>query len=174
MTPPADARPVRGRVKWFDPARGFGFVVPDNGGPDILLAGEVLRAFGLRTAEDRSSVVLVVADSRRGPRAETLLALDPPDDAGRDGLPPDLAALDPARVALLPLEPARVRWFDAGKGFGFVTVWGRPGDVLVHLGILRRSGLAELVAGDAVAVRVIDGPRGLLAAELRGWAGPAG
>ncbi|WP_366915539.1 cold shock domain-containing protein, partial [uncultured Lentibacter sp.] len=34
---------VRGSVKWFDPVKGFGFVVADTGGPDILLHANVLR-----------------------------------------------------------------------------------------------------------------------------------
>ena len=38
--------PVEGLVKWFDPTKGFGFVVPDSGGPDILLHANVLRNFG--------------------------------------------------------------------------------------------------------------------------------
>ena len=37
---------ITGTVKWFDPGKGFGFVVADTGGPDILLHANVLRNFG--------------------------------------------------------------------------------------------------------------------------------
>ena len=39
-------RQVHGLVKWFDPVKGFGFVVAETGGPDILLHVNVLRNFG--------------------------------------------------------------------------------------------------------------------------------
>ena len=39
-------RVLRGQVKWFDPAKGFGFIVADVGGADILLHGNVLRNYG--------------------------------------------------------------------------------------------------------------------------------
>ena len=37
---------VEGRVKWFDVGKGFGFIVSDDSGPDILLHANVLRNFG--------------------------------------------------------------------------------------------------------------------------------
>ncbi len=36
---------VRGKVKWFDAAKGYGFILADDGGPDILLHANVLRNF---------------------------------------------------------------------------------------------------------------------------------
>ncbi len=36
-------REVHGKVKWFDPAKGFGFILADEGGGDILLHATVLR-----------------------------------------------------------------------------------------------------------------------------------
>jgi CspA family cold shock protein len=41
--------------------------------------------------------------------------------------------------------------------------------VFVHVEVLRRFGLADLQAGEAVAMKVVDGPRGKLAAEVRSW-----
>jgi len=68
-----------------------------------------------------------------------------------------------------PLVPARVKWFDKGKGFGFANVFGRPEDVFVHIEVLRQSGLADLQPGEAVAMRVIEGRRGRMAAEVLAW-----
>ena len=55
--------PVRGRVKWFDLGRGFGFIAADEGGPDILLHVKVLRAFGQFSVPD-GSVIWVEVDER--------------------------------------------------------------------------------------------------------------
>ena len=52
----------RGTVKWFDPAKGFGFVVADQGGPDILLHANVLRNFGQSSVADRAGIEIVVLD----------------------------------------------------------------------------------------------------------------
>jgi len=46
QTSAAQGRFVAGTVKWFDPAKGYGFVVGDGGGSDILLHANVLRNFG--------------------------------------------------------------------------------------------------------------------------------
>ncbi|MEY8838549.1 cold-shock protein, partial [Cribrihabitans sp. XS_ASV171] len=43
---------VKGHVKWFDPAKGYGFVVADTGGDDILLHVNVLRNFGQSSVAD--------------------------------------------------------------------------------------------------------------------------
>ena len=78
----------------------------------------------------------------------------------------DLADRDLTDV---PLLPARVKWFDRAKGFGFANIWGKPEDVFLHAEVLRRSGLAELMPGEAVALRVIEGRRGLMAGEVMAW-----
>ena len=65
--------------------------------------------------------------------------------------------------------PARVKWFDKGKGFGFANVFGRDEDVFLHIEVLRQSGLADLLPGEALAMRVIDGKRGRMAAEVQAW-----
>ena len=62
-----------------------------------------------------------------------------------------------------------MKWFDKGKGFGFANIYGRPEDVFLHIEVLRQSGLADLQPGEALAVRVIEGKRGRMAAEVQAW-----
>lgn len=165
---------VAGYVKWFDPARGFGFVVADQGGPDILLHANVLRSFGQSTLADGSRVQVEVAQTERGLQALTLISVAPPETPSGTTAPigavlPEFADLDPALLASQPLEPARVKWFSKAKGFGFATVWGSAEDVFVHIEVLRRSGFADLAPGEAVGLRVIEGKRGRLAVEVVAW-----
>lgn len=161
-------RRIRGRVKWFDPVKGFGFVIADEGGSDILLHANVLRNFGQSSVADRAGVEIDVQDTDRGRQAVEVHSIEPPDDLEASGLA-DLDELDPDLIRDAPLEPARVKWFDKGKGFGFANTFGRDEDVFVHIEILRRSGLADLQPGEALAIRVIDGKRGRMAAEVCGW-----
>jgi CspA family cold shock protein len=160
--------PVLGVVKWFDPVKGFGFVVSDAGGPDILLHVNVLRNFGQSSVADGARVELEVQRTERGVQATQVLSLLPPVSDSGVGLS-DIAALDPSVVAAAPLEPARVKWFDKGKGFGFANVFGKRDDIFLHMEVLRRSGLSDLAPGEALALRVIKGKRGHMAAEVFAW-----
>ena len=160
--------PVSGVVKWFDPVKGFGFVVADTGGPDILLHVNVLRNFGQSSVADGARVELEVQNTDRGVQATQVNSLLPPEGDGSVALS-DIALLDPSEVAAAPLEPARVKWFDKGKGFGFANVFGRSDDIFLHMEVLRRSGLSDLSPGEALALRVIQGKRGHMAAEVFAW-----
>lgn len=159
---------VSGLVKWFDPTKGFGFVVVDEGGPDILLHVNVLRNFGQSSVADGAQIEIVTHRTERGVQAIEVVSITPPD---REDTPvlSDFADLEAGVLEDAILEPARVKWFDKGKGFGFANVFGRPEDVFVHIEVLRQSGLADLQPGEAVALRVIEGRRGRMAAEVLAW-----
>ncbi|MEO9780347.1 MAG: cold shock domain-containing protein [Sedimentitalea sp.] len=159
---------VRGQVKWFDPVKGFGFVVSDEGGPDILLHVNVLRNFGQSSVADGAGIEVVTHRTDRGVQAVEIVSITPP---AREEIPvlTDFATLDSDVIHNAPLEPARVKWFDKSKGFGFANVFGRSEDVFLHIEVLRQSGLADLQPGEALAMRVIDGKRGRMAAEVMAW-----
>ncbi|MCG6901108.1 MAG: cold shock domain-containing protein [Rhodobacter sp.] len=161
--------PVEGQVKWFDPTKGFGFVVPDAGGADILLHANVLRNFGQSSVADGSRIELTIQHTQRGVQAVEVLAIEPPEDDGTTALTDIPMQIGDTPLEDLPFEPGRVKWFDKGKGFGFANVFGRPEDVFVHIEVLRRSGLADLQPGEAVALRVIEGARGRMAAHVAAW-----
>ena len=165
---PDEGRSVQGRVKWFDPAKGFGFVIADDGGSDILLHANVLRNFGQSSVADGSGIEVTVQQTDRGVQAVTVLSIQPPESPLGPGLS-DLANIDPETLANRPLEPARVKWFDKSKGFGFANVFGLEEDVFVHIEIVRKSGLADLQPGEAVCLRIIDGKRGRMATEVLAW-----
>lgn len=161
-------RQIMGRVKWFDPTKGFGFIVDGSGERDILLHANVLRNFGQSSVADLSEVTVMVAETQRGRQAVEVLAIVPP-DSGAPAPIEDLCHCAPEDIAAKPLQPARVKWFDKIKGFGFANVFGLPDDVFLHIEVLRHSGFADLQAGEAVALRIVDGRRGLMAAQILPW-----
>lgn len=165
-----DGAHVTGTVKWFDPTKGFGFVVSDTGGPDILLHANVLRNFGQSSVADSAGIEIIVQETARGIQAVEVLRIEPPVTGEGNGLHSegDSEIAEPVDLSL-PLEPARVKWFDKAKGFGFANVFGRPEDVFLHIEVLRRSGLADLQPGEAVSLRVVEGKRGRMAMQVTSW-----
>jgi len=162
------SRRVAGHVKWFDPVKGFGFVVAESGGPDILLHANVLRNFGQSSVADGAYIEIAVQETERGVQATDVLVIEPPKPTDGSALA-DFEDIDPELIRNAPMEPARVKWFDKGKGFGFANVFSRPEDVFIHIEVLRRSGLADLQPGEAVSLRVIEGQRGRMATEILAW-----
>ncbi len=159
---------VSGVVKWFDPAKGFGFVVSDQGGADILLHVNVLRNYGQSSIADGARIDVSAHKTERGVQATQVHAIHPPAPLASVAVS-DIIGVDPAVVAAAPIEPARVKWFDKSKGFGFANVFGKSDDIFLHIEVLRQSGLSDLQPGEALALRVIMGERGHMAAEVHAW-----
>lgn len=156
---------LHGRVKWFDPVKGFGFIVAEGCTTDVLLHANVLRNFGQSSVADGSGITVKAQQTARGAQAVEVLQIEPP--VGLPGLEEQPGL--PEDVVALPIEPARVKWFDKGKGFGFANVFGNAEDVFIHIEVLRLSGFADLIAGEAVGLRIVEGKRGRMAAQVLSW-----
>ncbi|MGF1630554.1 MAG: cold-shock protein [Kiloniellaceae bacterium] len=61
---------IEGTVKFFNVEKGFGFVIPDNGGKDIFVSGRTLERFGLPALQPNQRVRLHTRMGQKGPMAE--------------------------------------------------------------------------------------------------------
>lgn len=165
---------VAGVIKWFDVAKGYGFIVPSNGMPDVLLHVTVLRRDGYQTAYEGARVVCEALPRAKGLQAFRILSMDETTAVHPAQMPPPRTHVNVTPTS--GLERAQVKWFNRLRGFGFLTRGEGTPDIFVHMETLRRFGIAELRPGQFVLVRYGPGPKGMMAAEVRpenGRLGPA-
>jgi CspA family cold shock protein len=156
---------VRGRIKWFDMAKGFGFVIPDNGLADVLLHVTVLRRDGFQSAPEGAQVVCHAQNRTRGLQVFKILSMDESTAVHPAQLP--MARTHAHAEAVGSFEIVVVKWFNRIKGFGFLTRGEGTEDIFVHMETLRRYGIADLKPGDSLLARFGPGAKGLMAAEVR-------
>jgi CspA family cold shock protein len=160
-----DVMQVAGQIKWFDVAKGFGFIVPDTDIPDILLHVTCLRRDGYRTAYEGARVICEVLKGPKGLQALRILSMDESTAVHPSQLPPANTHVQVQPTS--ELERAWVKWFNRQKGFGFLTQGEGTEDIFIHMETLRLYGITELRPQQEVQVRYGPGPKGKMATEIR-------
>lgn len=156
---------VAGAIKWFDVAKGYGFILPDDPAiGDVLLHVTCLRKDGFQIALEGARIVCLIKRGERGMQAFKVISMDTSTAIHPSEQPADRTHVNV--VAESGLERALVKWFNRTKGFGFLTRGEGTEDIFIHMETLRRYGLTEIRPGQVVLVRFGRGDKGLMAAEI--------
>ncbi|CAA7626150.1 Cold shock protein [Candidatus Terasakiella magnetica] len=145
---------VTATVKWFNAAKGFGFVAPADGTPDAFLHISALERAGLSQVAEGTTLVCDLGQGQRGPQVVMVHEVDASTAAA--------TTRAPRREERGPTETVEgvVKFFSAEKGFGFVACDEGGKDVFVHVKALERSGIKTLESGQRVRVTTTQGLKG--------------
>ena len=170
---PASGRRVVAMVKWFNAAKGFGFLVPDDGSPDVFCHASAVRDAGYDTLLEGATVTCEVTEGQRGPMVSSIVAVDAstamahPADREKPYRDRRGRRWDRDQPAG-PVEERSglVKFYNAAKGYGFVVPDDGGRDVFLHGSVLNRAGLGALEPGERVSVMVEQGTRGPQARDI--------
>ena len=172
MAPASNAPAVDAVVKWFKGDKGFGFVELANGAGDAFLHIGALQSAGYETVPPGAKLKVQVGTGMKGAQVTRVLEVDTAGAAERaPSAPRSFDSPRPARRAPDPSTAiavnGKVKWFDDGKGFGFVQSDDGGKDVFVHISILGPSGITHLAEGQPVQMRVVDTAKGREALSIQ-------
>ncbi len=166
-------------MKWYNSEKGFGFVALADGRGVAFLHMSALRASGLQSVQEGAALQVRVSQGQKGLQVDQVVSVSegsgiasPPrrpqaprpdrnDRNDRNDRPRREVNLGDATEVF-----GIVKWYNAQKGFGFVTPETGGKDVFVHATALERAGLTTLNEGQSVRMAVVAGAKGPEAASI--------
>jgi CspA family cold shock protein len=173
--PPQVVGEGKGVVKFFNPQKGFGFIVRDDGGEDVFVHISAVEQANLTDLADGQPLEFTLVD-RGGRVSATNLRIDgEPMEVVRSGAPaPREGGAEggfgggdrggPQRQLTGEKSQGTVKFFNAMKGFGFISRDDGQPDAFVHISAVERAGLPTINEGDRFEFEIEVDRRGKYAA----------
>ncbi len=173
MMASGEGAPIRATVKWFNTAKGFGFVTPEDGSPEAFLHLSALKQAGFESVGEGAGMVVEIGQSPKGRQVLRVIEVDnsmarapaPRMRPGPGG--PGMGGGGGGGMGHAPISTEGavdvdgvVKWFSSLKGYGFVSPNDGGKDVFVHITILRNAGVETLMPGQPVRMKVVTARKG--------------
>ncbi|HXH53779.1 MAG TPA: cold-shock protein [Sphingomicrobium sp.] len=163
--PPQVVGEGKGVVKFFNPQKGFGFIVREDGGEDVFVHISAVEQAGLSDLADGQPLEFTLVD-RGGRISATNLKIDGdplPVERGGGGSA-GAGAGGPQRQLTGEKASGTVKFFNSMKGFGFIQRDDGQPDAFVHISAVERAGMPTLNEGDRLEFEIEVDRRGKYAA----------
>jgi cold shock protein len=158
---PGFFRMTHATVKWFNPAKGFGFVTFDDGTPDAFLHISVVERAGYASLGEGTSIECEVGQGRKGPQIEQIFSVkEGPRPAPSQGGGGGGGGAPRGGGQITGSMEGIVKWFNPAKGFGFVQPDTGGKDIFLHISVVERAGINALPEGQRVKVGISQGQKG--------------
>jgi CspA family cold shock protein len=165
--PPQVVGEGKGVVKFFNPQKGFGFIVRDDGGEDVFVHISAVEQAGLTDLADGQPLEFTLVD-RGGRISATNLRIDgepmPVERSGGGGGAAAGGNSGPQRQLTGEKASGTVKFFNSMKGFGFIQRDDGQPDAFVHISAVERAGIPTLNEGDRLEFEIEVDRRGKYAA----------
>jgi len=155
--PPQVVGEGKGIVKFFNPQKGFGFIVRDDGGEDVFVHISAVEQAGLTDLADGQPLEFTLVD-RGGRISATNLRIE------GEPMAVERAERGPQRQLTGEKAQGTVKFFNAMKGFGFIQRDDGQPDAFVHISAVERAGIPTLNEGDRLEFELEVDRRGKTAA----------
>ena len=161
--PPQVVGEGKGVVKFFNPQKGFGFIVRDDGGEDVFVHISAVEQAGLTDLADGQPLEFTLVDRGGRVSATNLRIEGEPMAVERTGGGGG-AGVGPQRQLTGEKASGTVKFFNAMKGFGFIQRDDGQPDAFVHISAVERAGMPTLNEGDRLEFELEVDRRGKYAA----------
>ena len=162
--PPQVVGEGKGVVKFFNPQKGFGFIVRDDGGEDVFVHISAVEQAGLTDLADGQPLEFTLVDRGGRVSATNLRIEGEPMAVERSGGGAGGGAGGPQRQLTGEKASGTVKFFNAMKGFGFIQRDDGQPDAFVHISAVERAGIPTLNEGDRLEFELEVDRRGKYAA----------
>jgi len=162
--PPQVVGEGKGVVKFFNPQKGFGFIVRDDGGEDVFVHISAVEQAGLTDLADGQPLEFTLVDRGGRVSATNLRIEGEPMAVERSSGGGGGGAGGPQRQLTGEKASGTVKFFNAMKGFGFIQRDDGQPDAFVHISAVERAGMPTLNEGDRLEFELEVDRRGKYAA----------
>jgi cold shock protein len=149
-----EAEPVLARLKWFNAAKGFGFVIPDDNPADAFLHITQLQKLGVHGLGEGAEILCHIDYGDKGATVTNVVKV-----LNTGMLAPELVSYSPDNDTIHSCKGI-VKYYVIDKGFGFITPDDGLKDVFVHKTCLDKTNIEQLLAGQRVRITFKNVPKG--------------
>jgi CspA family cold shock protein len=167
FAPSSSAPELQATVKWFNAEKGYGFAALADGSGDVFLHVNALQAAGCQTVSPGATLKVRIGNGQKGKQIDQVVSVD---ETTTDQSTPRQSQPARSRMQDAPRRQVdlsstvevlgMVKWYNADKGFGFISPQNGGKDVFVHATALERAGLPPLQEGQSVRIAVVQGTKG--------------